>query len=153
MKKLILAMMLIIPMGLAAQSKSFDDLFAKYEGTEGFLCMNLAGDMLKSMQVSEDTEEILKGISSMALIVAEKSTEEFRKDLKATVKKGDYKSIMSLDAEGSKVELFVAKKDAGKGNDEEKEMLLLVSGSDGTDVAINMIGKGDPAKIMESVDF
>ncbi len=153
MKKLILAVMILIPMGLAAQSKSFNDLYTKYEGVEGFTCMNLSGDMLKSsMEMGgEEAAESLKDISSMTMIVTENASEEFCKEVKDMLAEGEYKSLLSLDSDGDKVEFYLAKGDAEKEDGEEKEMLLIVS-SDGDYVIISMTGKGDPAEIMKQVN-
>ncbi len=155
MKKLILAIMVLIPMGLAAQNKSFDDLLSKYEGTDGFVCMNMAGDMLQSTLGAKSTEaaETMKDISSMKLIVAERSNDAFRSDLKEFIGEDKYESLFSVVADGTNVQFYILKGDAGKSADEEKEMLLVVNTPEGQDVAINMIGKGDPAKMMEHVNI
>ncbi|NLB03782.1 MAG: DUF4252 domain-containing protein, partial [Bacteroidales bacterium] len=87
MKKYIIFLLLMLPLALTAQQKSFKLLFDKYSGKEGYTTVGLSADMLRMVYSfsGEDSDpemtKLLNDIKGISIVVSDRMSDEFIDDL------------------------------------------------------------------------
>ena len=134
MKKIfvILVAMLSAVGAVDAQTKKMtvEQLYAKYDGGENVVTMNIPGEMLVTMEADA---EVAANVSSLMMIISESAPKSFKEDVDVLVKSGNYTSLMNINAEGERVGMYMSK--------DKSEFLLVVYSSDGE--AVFMCAKGE----------
>lgn len=159
MKKLILAVMMMLPVGLAAQSLTFGQIFDKYEGTEGYTIVNMGPEMLSqaaAMAGGEMDEEsksqlnsVMKDVKSFRLLITENAAEQLLAEIDEVMAEGNYQPMVSINDEGEKVLILSSDKSGETG---DKEMLLIVQ--DGAElVFMQILGKMDISEMMKYINL
>lgn len=147
MKKILLSLLLVLPLSIMAQQKSFMSFFDKYSGEEGFTTVALSAEMIGLMgSVSEagddDLAELLKNIEYIRIVVAENESEEFVKDIKSVIKDSEYNVITSINESGQKTSFYTIEK-----NKKTVEFLMVSYGKGEDNVVINIIGDVDVKQV------
>ena len=121
-----------------AQSKKMtvEQLYAKYDGGENIVTMNIPGEMLVT---SEANPDIATNVSNLMMIISESAPKEFRKDVDRLLDSGDYTSLMNINAEGDRVAMYMSK--------DKGEFLLVVYSSDGE--MVFMCTKGESLNVRD----
>lgn len=140
MKKIFMTLLVVLAaVGAAdAQSKKMtvEQLYAKYDGGENIVTMNIPGEMLVT---SEDNPDIATNVSNLMMIISESAPKEFRKDVDRLLDSGDYTSLMNINAEGDRVAMYMSK--------DKGEFLLVVYSSDGE--MVFMCTKGESLNVRD----
>ena len=140
MKKIFMTLLVVLAaVGAAdAQSKKMtvEQLYAKYDGGENIVTMNIPGEMLVT---SEANPDIATNVSSLMMIISESAPKEFKKDVDRLLDSGDYTSLMNINAEGDRVAMYMSK--------DKGEFLLVVYSSDGE--MVFMCTKGESLNVRD----
>ncbi len=140
MKKIFMTLLVVLAaVGAAdAQSKKMtvEQLYAKYDGGENIVTMNIPGEMLVT---SEDNPDIATNVSSLMMIISESAPKEFKDDVDRLLDSGDYTSLMNINAEGDRVAMYMSK--------DKGEFLLVVYSSDGE--MVFMCTKGESLNVRD----
>lgn len=140
MKKIFMTLLVVLAaVGAAdAQSKKMtvEQLYAKYDGGENIVTMNIPGEMLVT---SEANPDIATNVSSLMMIISESAPKEFKKDVDRLLDSGDYTSLMNINAEGDRVGMYMSK--------DKGEFLLVVYSSDGE--MVFMCAKGESLNVRD----
>lgn len=140
MKKIFMTLLVVLAaVGAAdAQSKKMtvEQLYAKYDGGENIVTMNIPGEMLVT---SEANSDIATNVSSLMMIISESAPKEFKKDVDRLLDSGDYTSLMNINAEGDRVAMYMSK--------DKGEFLLVVYSSDGE--MVFMCTKGESLNVRD----
>lgn len=140
MKKIFMTLLVALAaVGAAdAQSKKMtvEQLYAKYDGGENVVTMNIPGEMLVT---SEANPDIATNVSSLMMIISESAPKEFRDDVDRLLDSGDYTSLMNINAEGDRVAMYMSK--------DKGEFLLVVYSSDGE--MVFMCTKGESLNVRD----
>lgn len=140
MKKIFMTLLVVLAaVGAAdAQSKKMtvEQLYAKYDGGENIVTMNIPGEMLVT---SEANPDITTNVSSLMMIISESAPKEFKKDVDRLLDSGDYTSLMNINAEGDRVAMYMSK--------DKGEFLLVVYSSDGE--MVFMCTKGESLNVRD----
>lgn len=143
MKNLLLSVIAILfVIAASAQNKAIDALAEKYADTEGFEVTNLDRNAIRKLGNPrnidvEDVSELLKNISSVTAIFAEKPAGDFEEEVKSAVAGVNYSQIMSYESDGQFVNIIDTK--PGK---RKKEIIVTIS-SDRRFSLIRATGKID----------
>jgi hypothetical protein len=133
MKKAILCMIIMaFAVTLHAQKDPVSAVFDKYAGKEGFVAVNITGDMLKMFAQMEEQRRDTTFISKMTgikILATEKSCDkpvvDFIAEVYDKLDKSAYKELMSVKEEDEDV-YILAKESSGR----ISELLIVVSGKD-----------------------
>lgn len=140
MKKIFMTLLVVLAaVGAAdAQSKKMtvEQLYAKYDGGENIVTMNIPGEMLVT---SEDNPDIATNVSNLMMIISESAPKEFKNDIDRLLDSGDYTSLMNINAEGDRVAMYMSK--------DKGEFLLVVYSSDGE--MVFMCTKGESLNVRD----
>lgn len=140
MKKIFMTLLVVLAaIGAAcAQSKKMtvEQLYAKYDGGENIVTMNIPGEMLVS---SEANPDIATNVSSLMMIISESAPKEFRNDVDQLLDSGDYTALMNINAEGDRVAMYMSK--------DKGEFLMVVYSSDGE--MVFMCTKGESLNVRD----
>lgn len=140
MKKIFMTLLVALAaVGAAdAQSKKMtvEQLYAKYDGGENVVTMNIPGEMLVTTEANLD---IATNVSSLMMIISESAPKEFRDDVDRLLDSGDYTSLMNINAEGDRVAMYMSK--------DKGEFLLVVYSSDGE--MVFMCTKGESLNVRD----
>lgn len=140
MKKIFMTLLVALAaVGAAgAQSKKMtvEQLYAKYDGGENVVTMNIPGEMLVT---SEANPDIATNVSNLMMIISESAPKEFRDDVDRLLDSGDYTSLMNINAEGDRVAMYMSK--------DKGEFLLVVYSSDGE--MVFMCTKGESLNVRD----
>lgn len=140
MKKIFMTLLVALAaVGAAdAQSKKMtvEQLYAKYDGGENIVTMNIPGEMLVT---SEANPDIATNVSNLMMIISESAPKEFRNDVDRLLDSGDYTSLMNINAEGDRVAMYMSK--------DKGEFLLVVYSSDGE--MVFMCTKGESLNVRD----
>lgn len=140
MKKIFMTLLVVLAaVGAAdAQSKKMtvEQLYAKYDGGENIVTMNIPGEMLVT---SEANPDIATNVSNLMMIISESAPKEFKKDVDRLLDSGDYTSLMNINAEGDRVAMYMSK--------DKGEFLLVVYSSDGE--MVFMCTKGESLNVRD----
>lgn len=140
MKKIFMTLLVVLAaVGAAdAQSKKMtvEQLYAKYDGGENIVTMNIPGEMLVT---SEANSDIATNVSSLMMIISESAPKEFKKDVDRLLDSGDYTSLMNINAEGDRVAMYMSK--------DKGEFLMVVYSSDGE--MVFMCTKGESLNVRD----
>ena len=99
MKRLILLIIVLLPVTVYAQQKSFNELMTEYSATEGCTTLNISKAMFESMGVSV-------GADSIKAISIEKSEliPHFMGQLEPLI--ADMEALMSINTDGQVVDIY-----------------------------------------------
>ncbi len=154
MKKYVVFLLLILPITLMAQKKSFKLLFEKYSGREGYTTIDLSADMLQLFyhfaDKNQDPEisQLLNDIKGISIVVSDKVNEEFSEDVEKMIEKyPGLKAITSINEGGQVTRIFVAEKDRITTD------FLMVSYGRQNNVVINIVGNVDVKQISRLSDL
>lgn len=140
MKKIFMTLLVVLAaVGAAdAQSKKMtvEQLYAKYDGGENIVTMNIPGEMLVT---SEANPDIATNVSNLMMIISESAPREFKDDVDRLLDSGDYTSLMNINAEGDRVAMYMSK--------DKGEFLLVVYSSDGE--MVFMCTKGESLNVRD----
>lgn len=140
MKKIFMTLLVALAaVGAAdAQSKKMtvEQLYAKYDGGENVVTMNIPGEMLVT---SEANPDIATNVSNLMMIISESAPKEFKDDIDRLLDSGDYTSLMNINAEGDRVAMYMSK--------DKGEFLLVVYSSDGE--MVFMCTKGESLNVRD----
>lgn len=140
MKKIFMTLLVALAaVGAAdAQSKKMtvEQLYAKYDGGENVVTMNIPGEMLVT---TEANPNIATNVSNLMMIISESAPKEFRNDVDRLLDSGDYTSLMNINAEGDRVAMYMSK--------DKGEFLLVVYSSDGE--MVFMCTKGESLNVRD----
>lgn len=142
MKKIILTLaLLMMPLALSAQTKSFRELSGKYSGRDGYTVIEMSGEMFKAIGnnvtvKSDDTDmsSLVKQIKNMIIMISENPSSGFAEDVQNMIKSGGYTS-MAVISEGEQTSRFYVIQKNGK----TSEFLMTVLG-DGDNVIMSITG-------------
>lgn len=146
MKKTFLAILLLLPVFLQAQSPGFRYLSEKYAGAEGYTTIELNGPMLRMMNPEAGDEGLsttLNNIKSMLLLVSEASNDSLRTDVKTMLDEIGYKRLCTSRNSEAQVEFYC---NAADGDEPPSEYIMILYGSDG-DVIMSLTGDIDLKQI------
>ena len=140
MKKIFMTLLVALAAVSAADAQSkkmtVEQLYAKYDGGENIVTMNIPGEMLVT---SEANPDIATNVSNLMMIISESAPKEFRKDVDRLLDSGDYTSLMNINAEGDRVAMYMSK--------DKGEFLLVVYSSDGE--MVFMCTKGESLNVRD----
>ncbi len=143
MKRIIIAItLLMVPLALSAQTKSFREFSGKYSGRDGYTMIEMSGEMFKTIGgnvtvKSDDTDisSLLKQIKNMVIIISENPSSGFAEDVQSMIKSGGYTS-MAVISEGEQTSKFYVIQKNGK----TSEFLMTVLGA-GDNVIMSITGE------------
>jgi len=142
MKRIILALaLLLMPLALSAQTKSFREFSGKYSGRDGYTIIEMSGEMFKAIGnnvtvKSDDTDmsSLVKQIKNMVIIISDNSSPKFREDVKDMIKSGGYTSMAAISEVEQTSKFYVIQK-----NGKTSEFLMTVLG-EGDNVIMSITG-------------
>ncbi|MEZ5014932.1 MAG: DUF4252 domain-containing protein [Chitinophagales bacterium] len=158
MKRIVSAFALALLCGAAmAQTSTFDQLYDKYAGKEGFTSVEVSQKLfaLAASAVSDDPElqTLVDGLKGVRVLVFENeegnaNSKMYYKEFTAAIPNGKFDELMKVHSEETQVVLL------GKmaGENVLDEMILLCE-DDGEFVMVNIIGRIDMANISKIADF
>jgi hypothetical protein len=161
MKKLLVALVLLIPLMVMAQDGSpIDKLFNKYANREGFTTVNISGKLLSFASRFDDSKsdetEMLAKLSGIRILSVENKelnkNLNFYKELEADgfFRNHNYEVLMEVTEKDEIVRFFGRSGEKGK----LSELLLVVGGDDNTLISIRgVIDPDDIGKITGSLDL
>lgn len=161
MKRLLIALVVLIPMLAMAQDDSpIDKLFNKYANKDGFTTVNISGKLLsfanKLADSKEDEIEMLNKISGIRVLSADDSIVNknlnFYKELEADgfFKNNKYEVLMEVTDKNEVVRFYGRSGEKGK----LSELLLVVGGSSNTLISIRgVINPDDIGKLTGSLNM
>ncbi|HUX97684.1 MAG TPA: DUF4252 domain-containing protein [Bacteroidales bacterium] len=130
MKRLIFVIVLMISGTIIYGQKSFDNLFDKYAGKDGFVTVSISGDLMKMLSCDEDNDVGMpKNITSLRILVEDDNSKE---------KSGNFYDFVIKDIDLSQYEEFMRVKEARQDlrmlvkmdGDKFSEFLLIAGGDD-----------------------
>ena len=133
---LLVALATVCEVSAQTQKMTVEQLYAKYDGGENVVTMNIPGEMLVT---SEANPDIATNVSNLMMIISESAPKEFRKDVDRLLDSGDYTSLMNINAEGDRVAMYMSK--------DKGEFLLVVYSSDGE--MVFMCTKGESLNVRD----
>jgi len=161
MKRLLIALVLLIPLfGIAQDNSPIDKLFNKYANKDGFSTVNISGKLLSFASKLDDSKSneaaMLEKISGIRILsVEDKDLNKglnFYKELEADgfFKNNNYESLMEVTEKNEVVRFYGRSGEKGK----LSELLLVVGGEDNTLISIRgVISPEDIGKITGSLDL
>ncbi|MBE6200662.1 MAG: DUF4252 domain-containing protein [Rikenellaceae bacterium] len=133
---LLVALATVCAVSAQTQKMTVEQLYAKYDGGENVVTMNIPGEMLVT---SEANPDIATNVSNLMMIISESAPKEFRDDVDRLLDSGDYTSLMNINAEGDRVAMYMSK--------DKGEFLLVVYSSDGE--MVFMCTKGESLNVRD----
>jgi hypothetical protein len=125
----------------------FGEFFDKYSGKSGYTAIEMSSDMIKLIggisagNNGDELSDALEGIDNIKIIIADRPSEAFGKDMDALAANSEYK-MMTLVSEGKQELRFYLRPITGG----RSEFLLLNSGP-ADNLVISIRGKIDVKKI------
>ena len=113
MKKLLfLTLLMLSVVGARAQQPSFIEFFGNYAVREGFTSVELGRRMMQMMTRQAGTDaslaQLLQGISSIRIIVADTLDRDFVAAAREVADKAPYQLLSSLSEEGQTARCYLA---------------------------------------------
>ncbi len=139
MKRLIVILLAVVPLGAAAQNRAIEAMAKKYADRDGFSTTVVKGDLSKgfagSLNIeSVDISNIIKDIVSIIVIRSDSSDEEFAREAADAVAKG-YSTVMSFSSEGERVRFLLSDEATGSDN----EFVIVIMGKE-TNLVVSIVG-------------
>lgn len=100
-------------------------------------------------EIEEDTDSIedyLKGIKSFKMIVNEKSSKKFIKDMESVVSSGGYTKVLSMKDDTDDIRIYMIETDESGNSD-----LIVVVGDKKEYIVMNIVGNESMLKLIESL--
>ncbi len=161
MKRILIALVLIIPLlGMAQSNSPIDKLFNKYANKDGFTTVNISGKLLglaSKLDESESKEaSMMEKISGIRILSVEDKVLNkglnFYTELEADgfFKNNNYEVLMEVTGKDEIVRFYGRNGEKGK----LSELLLVVGGNDNTLISIRgVIDPNDIGKITGSLNL
>ena len=127
MKRLILLIMTLMPMGVMAQNIEFESVMKEYSMLEDCTTINISDAIFETMNININAETMyVISVENSALIP------KFRRQMEDVV--STLKPMMSVNSDGQSVSIYLRNE-----NDSVKEMIIITAEED-VCVAIRIIG-------------
>ncbi len=161
MKRLLIALVLLIPLvGMAQDNSPIDKLFNKYANKDGFTTVNISGKLLSFASKLDDSKSkeatMLEKISGIRILSVDDSVMNkklnFYKELEADgfFKSNKYEVLMEVTDKNEVVRFYGRSGEKGK----LSELLLVVGGNSNTLISIRgLINPEDIGKITGSLNL
>ena len=139
MKRLILIVMLLLPLGAMAQNEGFASLLKRYSTMQHCTTIELSHDMLESMGIKA-------GIDKMSIISVEDRElfGDFRKGVDSVV--GGKERFMSVNNDGGKVDIYHT-----KGANGATTEMIIITENDSAFVVVYLTGRDIALNDVESL--
>jgi hypothetical protein len=139
MKRLIIIVLASLPIGAAAQNRAIENMAQKYADRDGFFTTVVKGDLTQSVSgdleiEGMDISNIIKDITSIIVVRAEKPDREFAREVSAAVAEG-YSTVMSVSSEGQRVRFMLAEDATSSDN----EFVIAITGPE-TNLIVSIVG-------------
>jgi hypothetical protein len=146
MKRFIMIMLVFIPFGVAAQNRQIETIAAKYADKEGFSTTVVKGKISSgfagSLNIeSVDISNLIKNISSIIVIRAEKPVAEFATEVENALTEG-YSTVLSSSANGERVRFLLSESD----DEHESEFVIVILGKE-TNLVVSIVGNYTLGKV------
>ena len=153
MKKLLfLTLLMLSVVGARAQQPSFIEFFGDYAVREGFTSVELGRRMMQMMTRQAGTDaslaQLLQGISSIRIIVADTLDRDFVAAAREVADKAPYQLLSSLSEEGQTARCYLAE----GGRNGESEFLMVTYGPKET-VVNDVVGTFDVTEVSRLSSF
>ncbi len=147
MRRYILILLAIIPLGAAAQNKAIEALAKKYADRDGFSTTVVKGDLSSGFAGSIDLDNldisnIIKDISTIIVVRAHKPDPVFTREVNNAVATG-YATVMSASSEGERVRFLLSEKPSAKS---KNEFVITISGKK-TNLVVSITGNYKLGKV------
>jgi hypothetical protein len=138
MKRLILILLALVPLGASAQNRAIEALAGKYSDRDGFSTTVIKGDLSNGFAGSLNVEgvdisNIIRNISSIIVVRSERPDEEFSREVSGAVASG-YSTVLSSSSDGERVRFLLAENGGGK-----NEFVIVITGPD-TNLLVSIVG-------------
>jgi hypothetical protein len=135
-----MALAALLPVAAASQNRAIEALAEKYSGREGFTTTVLKGritsDVSRTLDIrSVDISSIMKDISAIVVVSAEKPDAEFERDARAAAASTGYTTVLSQSSRGQQVSFLVSENGRGRRN----EFVIIILGND-TNMLLSLVG-------------
>jgi aromatic ring hydroxylase len=154
MKKYVIFLLLMLPLALTAQQKSFKLLFDKYSGRDGYTTVGISADMLKMVysfsgeESDHEMTKLINDIKGISIVVTERMNDEFIDDIEKMIDKYvGLKTVTSINEGGQVTRIFIVEKDTITSE------FLMVSYGKQSNVVINIVGNVDVKQISRLSDI
>ncbi|MGI5834485.1 MAG: DUF4252 domain-containing protein [Bacteroidales bacterium] len=154
MKKYVIFLLLMLPLALTAQQKSFKLLFDKYSGRDGYTTVGISADMLKMVysfsgeESDPEMTKLINDIKGISIVVTERMNDEFIDDIEKMIDKYvGLKTVTSINEGGQVTRIFIVEKDTITSE------FLMVSYGKQSNVVINIVGNVDVKQISRLSDI
>jgi hypothetical protein len=132
MKRFIaIALLALVPLGAAAQSRAVERLAAKWEERENVSVVTINGVIGKGARINGvegvDIARFISDISGITIVSNDHPDDEFTADVRRIVSEGDYTKFMTVSEGGERVEILYGNQSRAGGR---KELLITVSSRD-----------------------
>jgi hypothetical protein len=139
MKRLIIILLAIVPIGAAAQNRAIEALAEKYTDRDGFSTTVIKGNLSNGFAGSLDIEgvdisNIIRNISSIIVVRSETPDEEFTREVKRAVTNG-YSTVLSSNSDGEQVRFLLSEPTDGRKN----EFVIAITGRE-TNLIVSIVG-------------
>lgn len=146
MKRFILTLLAVVPLGAAAQNRAIEAMAQKYADREGYSTTVVKGDLSKgfagSLNIeSVDISNIIKDIKSIIVIRAERADENFAREVADAVAEG-YSTVMSASSGGERVRFLLS--EAAK--ERENEFVITITGRE-ANLVVSIVGNYTLGKV------
>lgn len=149
MKRLIIILLALIPIGAAAQNRAIEALAQKYADRDGFHTTVVKGDLTSgfagSLDISNvDITNIIKDIRSIIVVRADGPDREFAREVSEAVATG-YDTVLSTSSEGERVRFLLSEGATSRDN----EFVIAISGPK-TNLVVSIVGDYTLGKVTKT---
>ncbi len=139
MKRFIIILLALVPLGAAAQNSQIEAMAEKYADRDGFSTTVVKGKISSgfagSLNIENvDISNIIKDISSIIVIRADRPVEEFTREVERAVVEG-YSTVLSSNADGERVRFLLSEADGGR----HSEFVIVILGPK-TNLLVSIVG-------------
>jgi len=130
----------LLPLAAAAQHRDIEALAQKYSGREGFSTTVVKGRVTRELSRTLDIESvdisgIMRDISSIVAVRAERADAEFARDVRAAATATGYATVLSQSSDGEQISFLVSDHAGGRRN----EFVIVVLGRE-TNMLVSIVG-------------
>ena len=151
MKRLILIISLLWPIGLMAQNHAakpmdFDAIYAKYSGKSGIKYVEITKAMLQQLGMSlekTDVLSVLQEIQAIRIVEGKQSVTSFTEDLKRLTIEPDDQTLMATANDNGQITRFYFREGSSHGRHSNPAKFLIVSYGQNINAAIYITGNLD----------
>ena len=138
----------LVPLGAAAQNRAIEALAQKYADRDGFSTTVVKGELSSGIAAGSlnfenlDISNIIKDISTIIVVRAEKPDREFTREVDSAVATG-YATVMSVSSGKERVRFLLSEKTSAK---RQNEFVIAISG-DKTNLVVSITGNYTLGKV------